>query len=520
MNLINRIFPDRHARLSIAELLGQVWVMEPQAVEAFLGELQQARQHLAASGELRASMGGGGHGEEEPLEVLDGVARIRIEGPIVKQVPGWARYYGVRLAGAQDAQLQLARALADTNVRSILLVIDSPGGTLAGVQELGDAIFAARAVKPIYTYGSDLVASAAYWCGAQASRFTANRAAQLGSIGVYTIAVDASRFYESAGIKVEVIRAGELKGAGTFGTPITDAQRASWQAMVDGAGRLFVEAVARGRGLAVEQVQQLATGATWYADEARALGLIDGVESADVAHASCAEAVLEDAPRAAPEEPPGADDEVEPPEQDASSISLPTEAAASTTTTNPHAPTGAEGPEAMSTKPIAGAPATTTLNLEQASQRIAQLERELALSEQERALTTKAGTSGRKTELLEAAIQDGRLAPAMRGDAEAYADACGDDVARFERFLGTLKGSTVRQPAGRSPTRPLDEENGASAASSRGDIQVARRLGISSDLLEASSQIDHYTADGKVVLRDGKVRELASFAPKGAAAAS
>lgn len=513
MKLLDTVLPRRGAARSIAELLGQVWLMEAPAVEALLSELHAARERLSAD-ELRAGMAGDEHGDEVPLEVVDGVARIRIEGPIVKRVPGWARYYGVRMAGAQDVQLQLARALADTNVRSVLLVIDSPGGTLAGVQELADALFAARAQKVLWSYGSDLVASAATWLGVQASRFSANRAALIGSIGVYCVAVDASRFYESAGVKVEVIRAGALKGAGTFGTAITDEQRASWQAMVDGAAALFVEAVARGRGLPVEDVRALATGAIWYADEARGLGLIDRVESLDVAHASCAVAMLE-APDAAPEEPPAPDDseddDSEPPESGARSLTtLPSEAAASTPNTD--APTGAEGLTEAMTKPTAGAPATLTP--EQMQARIAELERDLALSQQESRLTAANATEARKTQLLEAAISEGRLAPALRGDAEAYAESCGADVARLERWLGTLQGSALRRPAGSSPARPLEAglgQSGEGASGGTGENRLAARLGVSVGLFDTAAQISHYTADGKVVMRDGSTRKLADF---------
>lgn len=516
MKLLDAIFPARAARLSVGELLGQLWVMEPGAVEAFVADLHRAREALASAGELRAAIGHEDEGEERPLEVVDGVAHLRVEGPIVKRVPSWARYYGVRMAGAQDVQRDLARALADTRVRSILLVVDSPGGTLGGVQELGDALYAARAVKPVYGYASDQAASAGYWVLSQASRISANRAAAVGSIGVFVVIADASKMYEQAGVTVHVVRAGEHKGAGTWGAPITDAQLAQWQGLVDGAARLFVEAVARGRGLAPDAAQALATGALWYADDAVGMRLIDAVESIDVAHTACASAMLE-APKPADELPPddGEDDDAEPAEHEART-DLPAEAAASDVTPNTEAPTGAEG-ATMTTKSGAGAAGTSTpLSLEEQLAQLRadneRLSRDAELARREAELSAKAGVVARREQLIEAAIADGRLAPAMRGDAESYAEACGADVARLERWLGSLQASIRSTPRGASPVRPV--EAGASGSDTpRADAQVARRLQVNAKLFETASAIDHYTADGKVVLQDGSIRELREFAP-------
>lgn len=505
MKLLDRFFPDRAARLSVADLLNQLWVMDGRAVEGFLGELHQLRQQLAASGDLRAAMAAGGGEEPEALEVVDGIARLRIEGPIVKRVPSWAKAWGLRMSGAQDLQLQLQRALADGNVRGVLLVMDSPGGSIGGIQELADAIYAARSVKPVFAYASDQAASACYWLGAQASRLTANRAALLGSIGVFVVAVDASRFYESAGIKVQVIRAGDLKGAGTFGTPISDAQVAEWQAMVDGAAALFVDAVARGRGMAPEAAKALATGAVWYAAEAVGLGLADGVESLDVAHAAvCSAAAAESDDENEDETEEGGDDvDDAPPAPQRADEPISPEAAASTPTTD--APTGAEGTSDMTTPknpPVAAA----TNELEQLRARNAELEREAALARQEQALTAKAGVAGEKTRRLEAAIADGRLAPALRPDAEAYAEACGPDVERFGRWLDGLSANVRSAPRGASPARPLEGGHGAPVLA--GDAAVARRLGLSAETLELAANVSHYTADGKIVLLDGSVKSL------------
>ena len=124
-----------------------------------------------------------------------------------------------------------------------------------------------------------MCASAGLHVTSQASRIIARRGALIGSIGTYAILVDSSAYAEEQGIKVHVIKAGEHKGVGTWGAPITEAQLAEIQSRVDRAAATFVAAVASGRRMSVARVQALATGATWEADEAMSLGLIDEIEA-------------------------------------------------------------------------------------------------------------------------------------------------------------------------------------------------------------------------------------------------
>ena len=206
-----------------------------------------------------------------------GIAIIDLEGSLMKHSTsfGGSSYIRVRQ--------MLRHAVRNQDVKAILLRVDSPGGTVSGCHDLAADIRAAMAVKPVHTYGEDLVASAALWCGVQASFMSVGPTACIGSIGVFMSVVDFSKSAEDEGLKVIKITTGPLKGAGVPGTVITEAQIAEWQARVNDYYGHFLDAVSMGCSMARAKVQELATGACWVGTEAVKVGLADAVESFDEA---------------------------------------------------------------------------------------------------------------------------------------------------------------------------------------------------------------------------------------------
>lgn len=140
-----------------------------------------------------------------------GVAVININGGLE------AESYG-------EISEALANAVASPNMRAIVLAISSPGGEASGATDLGDQIAAAKQVKPIYSMISGIGASAGYWLASQATKVFASRGTFVGGIGVYSILVDASEAATQQGLHVHLVRAGEFKGTGVLGTPITNVQ--------------------------------------------------------------------------------------------------------------------------------------------------------------------------------------------------------------------------------------------------------------------------------------------------------
>jgi capsid assembly protease len=251
----------------------QPWAMEPRRRDAFIEAL--CRDAAAGPGATVAE------GRARPLyQVTSGVAVIDVVGPILKGVPDWIRKY-VSVTDTEELRAAVSAALDDRLVRSIMLWIDSPGGTVSGVQQAADAVFAARGKKPIVAAVDDLCCSAAYWIASQADAITANLTATVGSIGVYVVADDYSRLYENAGISTHVFASGPAKGQGTeYSERATPTQMDSMRSEVMALAEIFVAAVARGRGISVEGARRTATGEYWLGPAAKARGLIDEIEDA------------------------------------------------------------------------------------------------------------------------------------------------------------------------------------------------------------------------------------------------
>lgn len=207
---------------------------------------------------------------------VNGTAIIEMRGAMMKG----ASKFGDTVSTVA-VRRQVRDAMADRQVKSIVLAIESAGGHVAGTKELADDVKAAAAVKPVVAHIDDLGASAALWVASQATRVYANATAEVGSIGVVAVLHDLSGAYEREGVKVHVVSTGDLKGAGTAGTEITEEIIASVQDKVDALNEFFINAVAEGRNLTVEAVKEMATGDTFIAKKALALGLIDGIQTLD-----------------------------------------------------------------------------------------------------------------------------------------------------------------------------------------------------------------------------------------------
>jgi len=171
-------------------------------------------------------------------------------------------------------------AINDDRVRAIVLDIDSPGGSVMGVQELAEKIRVARQSKPIVASANGMAASAAYWIGSAASEFTVTPSGQVGSIGVYALHEDVSAALENAGRKVTLVKAGKYKTEGNPYEQLDDEARGDLQSHIDGYYAAFVGDVAAGRGVSRSTVvNDYGEGRVLMAKAARAVGMVDRVET-------------------------------------------------------------------------------------------------------------------------------------------------------------------------------------------------------------------------------------------------
>lgn len=180
---------------------------------------------------------------------------------------------------------QTMAALAnDPEVGTIVLDIDSPGGMVTGTAEAADAIYAAGKRKKVVALINPLAASAAYWLASQANEIVAIKSADVGSIGVFLVHTDCSKFNEMQGMKITYIYAGEHKVEGNSDEPLADGARAYFQSEVDTIYKDFLKAVARGRGKSVDDVfENFGKGRCMMAPMAKKVGMIDDFMTIDAA---------------------------------------------------------------------------------------------------------------------------------------------------------------------------------------------------------------------------------------------
>lgn len=169
-------------------------------------------------------------------------------------------------------------AQADSSIGTIVLDVNSPGGTVPGVQELAAKIRAAKGQKPVIAVANDLMASAAYHIASQADEIVGIPSSRVGSIGVYAAHEDLSKALEAEGITVTLLSAGKYKTEGNAFEPLSEEAKAFLQARIDVAYQQFVSDVAVGRGVTAAAVSGgFGQGRALGAPEALAAGLIDRI---------------------------------------------------------------------------------------------------------------------------------------------------------------------------------------------------------------------------------------------------
>lgn len=171
---------------------------------------------------------------------------------------------------------QMTRALNDEQVTEIVLDIQSGGGTAQAAFECAEFIYQSRTIKPIRAIINFNAYSGAYLLASACTEIIVSDTSGVGSIGVYQKRADLTKMYEANGIKIETFFRGARKVDFHPDMVMSEEERASIDANMDATYMKFVNAVAKYRGLSVEQV--IATQADTFEGQAAVeLGLADRV---------------------------------------------------------------------------------------------------------------------------------------------------------------------------------------------------------------------------------------------------
>jgi protease-4 len=163
----------------------------------------------------------------------------------------------------------------DRRVKSVLLIVDSPGGSATDSGYLQSSVARLAEVKPVVAFVQGMAASGGYMASSPATKIVALPSALVGSIGVISVTPILSGLLDRLGINVEVVKSGRLKDMGSFHREPTDEERRKEQELSDEFYDDFVDSVVKFRRLERDKVKNLATGEVFTAKRALQMGLVD-----------------------------------------------------------------------------------------------------------------------------------------------------------------------------------------------------------------------------------------------------
>ena len=205
------------------------------------------------------------------------VALIELQGAIMPQVGGSFLAPGRDLV--ETLRKQFKNAADDTNVKAVLLHIDSPGGAVTTSDQIWNLVrtFRKDSGKPVVVHMGAMCASGGYYIAVAADQLLCEPTTITGSIGVVLSTLNFHELLKEYGVKDVTIVSGDNKALLNPTSPVSDQHRQILQGMVDDAYERFVTLIAQGRPIPVEQVKALADGRIYTAKQALELKLVDAI---------------------------------------------------------------------------------------------------------------------------------------------------------------------------------------------------------------------------------------------------
>ncbi len=199
-------------------------------------------------------------GEEKTFALGDKIAVVDIKGMI---------------SSSRDIVEQIDKFKEDSDVKAIILRINSPGGGVGPSQEIYREVLRARQKKKIIASMESVGASGGYYVACASDLIVANPGTITGSIGVVMEFSNIEDLLKKIGLQSYVIKSGKHKDIGSPVREMTPEERSILQGVIDSVHSQFVRAVAEGRNMEEGKVEQIADGRIFSGEQAKALGLVD-----------------------------------------------------------------------------------------------------------------------------------------------------------------------------------------------------------------------------------------------------
>ena len=226
--------------------------------ETFVGTLEEL--HMARMG--------------KPPRAKGAIAYLSLSGTLTQKGSFWGGTSMEAFGRAFDA------AVANDKVGAILIEVDSGGGDARGTAELSDKIFAARGTKDIIAVANADAHSAAFWVASAADQLHVTPSGEVGSVGVWTMHANESKYLENMGVEITLVHAGKHKVDGHPFGPLPEEVRNDMQSAVDEINGNFHAALARNFGITRKEVKDnFGDGKSFFAPEAKKRGMVHGIGS-------------------------------------------------------------------------------------------------------------------------------------------------------------------------------------------------------------------------------------------------
>lgn len=250
---------------SLIEFAGQ-WLMEHKAFHALSGITARLPEGMAVMQRPTVDF----MGVEIPQpKTVGNVAIIPIAGALANKVHPFAKLF--RVIDHQDIKADIQSAANNPQVDKIMFLVDSPGGTVSGTEELADLIADVSDTMPTVAFSDRVTASAAEWLSAGASLTLSTPSSLRGSIGVIADYTNYAKYWEQIGVEIDYITSDEFKGMESSDTALTPEQRALAQSRVLKEAQKFKDHMTRFRDIEPEAMR----GQTLTGTEAHEAGIVD-----------------------------------------------------------------------------------------------------------------------------------------------------------------------------------------------------------------------------------------------------
>lgn len=262
--------------------MDDLWAGYPSQRKKFEETLAKAEKRMD---EFKAGIADDNEDQYKPESLYSrqgSVGVVKIEGNLIKgEANAIYQYFG--LQGYDNIKAALVEAVMDKDAESIMLYVDSGGGSVAGVRDTAQFIKTVGKVKPIYAY-SEFAASAAYWLASASDHIITSETGINGSIGVLRIHTEYSKADEQEGATTTVLRAGKYKALLNPHEPLSEEAKAQAESMLEDLYAMFVTDVAENLGTTYTNVDRnMAQGKEFLGVRGKEVGIVHEIGTLETA---------------------------------------------------------------------------------------------------------------------------------------------------------------------------------------------------------------------------------------------